>query len=126
DVDYTIYAHSGTTLYTYDPATKALDTIGDFDCVKSGQIASATDLAGSADQKIWAVSSFAAIPITVQGSVAHCETPVALTDPILSDKNKRFYALTFAPSGVLGFGEVLVAGNTAGELWAIDANGNLK
>ena len=38
-----------------------------------------------------------------------------------------FYALTFAPKGTIdASNEVLVAGNTAGELWAIDAQGNVE
>jgi hypothetical protein len=34
-----------------------------------------------------------------------------------------FYGLTFAPAGVLGAGEVLVASNTAGELWSVVPSG---
>src|SRR5262249_2156679 len=37
-----------------------------------------------------------------------------------------FYALTFAPVGVLDpMREILVAGNTAGELWSIDSLGQI-
>ncbi len=45
---------------------------------------------------------------------------------ITNAQGVQFYALSFAPPGVLDpVKEVLVAGNTAGELWAIDDAGKL-
>ena len=35
-----------------------------------------------------------------------------------------FYALAFAPKGLLGAGEELVGGDSAGEVWAIDTTGS--
>ena len=110
-----------------------LTQIGDFDCVLKpgematpGKVSSMTDSAIDENLAIWSVSSFAVHPITVTGSKVHCGTPIPLTYPILMDKNKRFYSLSFAPTGVLDPAkEVLVAGNTAGELWAIDPNGKI-
>ncbi|MEP7126124.1 MAG: hypothetical protein ABJE95_34645 [Byssovorax sp.] len=132
---YLIYAHTNTTLYSLDPvaANLPITQIGDFDCVLKpgematpGKVASMTDLAIDENLSIWSVSSFAVHPITVTGSTVHCGTPIPLTDPILMDKNKRFYSLSFAPTGVLDPAkEVLVAGNTAGELWSIDAAGKI-
>jgi hypothetical protein len=134
-VPYLIYAHTNTTLYSLDPVAAALPLtlIGDFDCVLQpgematpGKVSSMTDLAIDENLAIWSVSSFAVHPITITGSKVHCGAPIPLTDPMLMDKNKRFYSLSFAPSGVLDPAkEVLVAGNTAGELWAIDPNGKI-
>jgi hypothetical protein len=132
---YLIYAHTNTTLYSLDPVKPDLPItqIGDFDCVLKpgematpGKVASMTDLAIDENLTMFSVSSFAVHPITVTGSTVHCGTPIPLTDPILMDKNKRFYSLSFAPTGVLDPAkEVLVAGNTAGELWAIDPAGKI-
>lgn len=132
---YLIYAHTGDTLYSLDPSVPGipLTTIGKFDCVlkqgepaSPGKVSSMTDLAVDEDLHIWTVSAAAVHPITVTGNVAHCGQPITLTDPILMDKNKRFFALSFVPKGVLDPNkEVLVAGNTAGELWAIADDGTL-
>ncbi len=132
---FLIYAHTNTTLYSVDPVAPGLPItqIGDFDCVLKpgematpGKVSSMTDLAIDENLAMWSVSSFAIHPITVTGTTVHCGTPIPLTDPMLSDKNKRFYSLSFAPTGVLNPAkEVLVAGNTAGELWSIDANGKI-
>jgi hypothetical protein len=132
---YLIYAHTNTTLYSLDPLKPDLPVtpIGDFDCVLKpgematpGKVASMTDLAIDENLTMFSVSSFAVHPITVTGSTVHCGTPIPLTDPILMDKNKRFYSLSFAPTGVLDPAkEVLVAGNTAGELWSIDPAGKI-
>jgi hypothetical protein len=44
----------------------------------------------------------------------------------MTGSNVRFYALTFAPAGVLDAdNEVLIAGNSAGELWTIDGAGQV-
>src|SRR5262249_15852728 len=40
--------------------------------------------------------------------------------PLNTASTATFYGLTFAPAGLLGANEVLVGGNTAGQLWAID------
>jgi len=128
---YLIYAHTNTTLFTLDPTSPKLPLvqIGDFDCIGNGpgQVTAMTDVAVDANQNIWAVSSFALHPITVQGSAVKCGAAIKLNDPNLGDPNLRYYALSFAPVGVLDPAkEVLVAGNTAGELWSIDSGGNTK
>jgi hypothetical protein len=121
-----IYAHTDSTLFKLDPTspTLALTTLGDFDCIGgNGQDPAMTDFAVDKDLHLWGVSKSAVHPLTVQGSAVHCGAAVPL-DP---SKNVSFYALTFAPAGVLDpTKEVLVAGNTAGQLWAIDGAGNLS
>jgi hypothetical protein len=84
---------------------------------------SMTDLAVDRDKNIWVISQNFAQPMTIENQVAHCGTPITLS----STEGVEFYALTFAPAGVLDpTREVLVAGNTQGELWAIDDQGNLS
>lgn len=121
-----IYAHTDTTLYTLDPTSSqlSLTMVGDFDCVGgNNQDNAMTDVAVNQMQDIWAVSQTAVHSIQILGTTAHCASSIPLNNP-----NKvSFYALTFAPAGVLDpMKEVLVAGNTKGELWAIDGNGNLS
>ncbi len=120
-----IYAHTDTTLFRLDPNSPSLGltTIGDFDCIGSGsgQDSAMTDFAVNANLDLWGISGYDVHPLTIQGSTVHCEPQIAL-----QNSDARFYGLTFAPSGVLDPSkEVLVAGNSGGELWAIDAQGGL-
>jgi hypothetical protein len=122
------YAHTNNTLFRLDPsqANLALAQIGDFDCIGgSGEDSSMTDLAVNSVGDVWAISARnvykLALPAGGTGTV-HC----AQTIPLNNAKGVTFYGLTFAPVGVLDpANEVLVAGNTAGELWAVDGSGNL-
>lgn len=124
-MDYKIWAHTDTTLFSLDPKDPnlALTQVGSFDCIGGmNQDTSMTDFAVDSNLNLWGVSSKFAYPLTVMGSTVHCGTPIPFTDP-----KAKFYALTFAPAGVIDpMKEVLVAGNTAGELWAIDGGGNLS
>jgi hypothetical protein len=121
-----IYAHTDTTLFKLDPTSPqlALEELGDFDCVGGdGQDPAITDFAVDKALTLWGVSRTAVHPLTVQNGAVHCGTaiPLAVADDV------SFYALTFAPKGALdATKEVLVAGNTAGELWAIDAQGTVS
>jgi hypothetical protein len=118
-----VYAHTDTVLFQLDPTSPslALTQIGTFDCVGgSGQDSAMTDLAVDKQQNLWAISDKNVYPLTVQGTTVHCVQTIALSNT----KGVNFYGLTFAPVGVLDpAAEVLVAGNTAGELWSIDASG---
>ena len=120
-----LYAHDRTAMYKAEPAATpiSLSLVGAFDCVGgSGEDGSMTDLAVSSTGEIWGISVDHVYRLEVQGSVVHCAQTIALNNP----NNTSFYALTFAPRGVLHPDEeVLVAGNTAGELWSIDTSGNL-
>ncbi len=112
---YLIYAHTGKTLLKVDPSVSPmkLETIGDFDC------ASMTDLAVDKNGKLYGVSSSAVYPLEIQGTTVRC----GAAWPLKSGSGV-LYGLTFAPAGVLGVEETLVAANSAGELWAIDTAGN--
>jgi hypothetical protein len=122
-----IYANDDTTLVQLDPTNPALPVtvIGDFDCINSsganGTDTSMNDIAVNAMGDLWGVSAHAVHPLTIQGSTVHCEPQISI-----QSSSARFYALTFAPVGVLSpTAEVLVAGNSAGELWSIDSGGNI-
>ena len=117
------YAHTDKTLFEFDPAKPSLTTkkVGDFDCIGGqGQASSMTDVAVDSQGDIWGISSKSVYQLIIQGGAVHC----AKTIPLATSGKVSFYGLTFAPVGVIDPGkEVLVAGNTDGELWAIDANG---
>jgi hypothetical protein len=121
-----IYAHTDTTLFQVDPtaAQPTLTQLGDFDCVGgTNPDPSMTDIAVSRSDELWGIDHSAVMPLSVVATMVHCGTPIPLVNP----NNVSYYALTFAPAGVLDpQKEVLVAGNTAGELWAIDDQGNLS
>ncbi len=121
-----LYAHTNTTLFKVDPSspTLAATQIGDFDCIGgTNQDSSMTDLAVDRNGKLWGVSQTAFYELGIQGSSVHCVSTTPLNNP----NGVSFYALTFAPKGVLDPSkEVLVAGNSAGELWEIDSAGNLS
>ena len=116
-----VYAHTDTTLYQGDPNVSplTLQLIGDFDCIGSGtgQDPSMTDVAVDKDGNLFAISNTAMYPLTINGSTVHCVTTHTLPS------GAHFYGLTFAPAGVLRSTEMLVAANSAGELWAIDEQG---
>jgi hypothetical protein len=121
-----LYAHDDHTLFQADPAVQplALEELGDFDCVGGdGQDPNMTDLAVSDTGEIWGISEANVYRLEVQANgVVHCAQTLPLNNP----QQINFYALTFAPKGVLDpDAEVLIGGNSAGQLYAIDANGGL-
>jgi hypothetical protein len=119
-----LYVHSDETLLRADPRNPdlPLEQLGDFDCIGGdGQDEAMTDVAVNALGEVWGVSATAVHRLEIGQGVVHCGATVPLDNP----DGERFYGLTFAPAGVLGSEEVLVAGNSAGELWSIDASGAL-
>ena len=111
------YANSDTTLYQLDPANLSapMVTIGDFDCVGvPGGTTVMTDIAVSKDGKVYGVSAAAAWPLTIKGSVVHCDAKWPLT------YDTHFNGLTFAPENTVATDEVLIGGNEAGELYRIE------
>jgi len=116
-----VWAHTDTTLFQGDPNVSplTLTQVGDFDCIGSGsgQDPSMTDVAADKDGNLYAVSNTAMYPLQINGSTVHCVSTHTLPS------GAHFYGLTFAPAGVLRSTEMLVAANSAGELWAIDETG---
>lgn len=116
----TVYANTDDTLYTLDPATNAVALVGKFSGVGGGSgDTSVTDCAVDASGEVFAITETVLYKATLP---AGGSGPVKLTKvSSLSVKTgQRFYALAFAPSGVLGSGEGLVGGDGAGVLWSID------
>ena len=116
----TVYANTDDSLYSLDPATNQVTLIGTFTGLGGGtNDTTITDCAVDAAGEVWVNSESviykAALPAGGTGSVSL--TKVAT---IAAKSNQRFYALAFAPIGVLGTGETLVGGDGNGELWSID------
>jgi hypothetical protein len=115
----TIYAHTDTTLYSVDPATKAVTTIGPFSGTSDSSTDSAvTDLAVDANGDVY---------VNTESVVYKCTLPTSIPGTVLLTKiatiqsSSKFYALAFAPAGALDpNNETLVGGDSAGNLWSID------
>lgn len=120
-----IYIHTNTTLYQADPSKPDLGVveIGPIDCIGGpNEDTSLTDLAVSASGEIWGISKSNVYRLEIEGGAVLCTKTIPLNNPA----DIRFYGLTFAPKGVLDPGvEVLIAGNTAGELWSVGDAGEL-
>ena len=120
-----LYVHTNTTLFQGD-ATKpdlGITPIGDFTCIGGpGQETSLTDVAVSATGELWGITQTTVYKLEISGTKVNCVQPIQLQNP----NALRFYGLTFAPKGVIDPNkEVHIAGNTAGELWQVDAGGAL-
>jgi hypothetical protein len=125
----TIYADTDTALYTLDPATNAVTMVGEFSGFGGGSGGAdsgeddgddgATDIAVDAEGDVYINSETAlykaVLPTGGTGTVT-LTNRVAIT----GQGSASFYALAFAPAGVLGSGETLVGGDGNGALWAID------
>jgi hypothetical protein len=116
----TVYANTDDSLYSMDPATKKVTLIGKFVGMGGGMDdVNVTDCAVDANGEVWVntptVVYKTALPAGGTGKVNL--TKVAT---IAAKANQRFYALAFAPAGVLGADETLVGGDGNGELWSID------
>jgi hypothetical protein len=115
-----MYANTDTVLFQADPTATpiTLTQIGTFDCVGgSGQDPAMTDIAVDRNNNLFGISQTGAYPLQINGTTVHCVAKWTLPS------SARFYGLTFAPAGVLGAQELLVAANSNGELWAIDSTG---
>src|SRR5512140_3530969 len=113
-----IYAHSDTELYSMDPTTEAITDLGTCDDGTSATPV-ITDLAVDGQGAVW-VNSESAIYKAAIGAGTVSLTKVSA---IALKTNQKFYALGFAPAGVLGSAETLVAGDNLGVLYAIETNG---
>lgn len=124
-----IYASTDDTLYRLDPEAPnlALTEIGKFDCIGAGagQYKAMTDVAVDRDQNIWGITGHLVMPLSIGANgVVTCGAKTTLVNG-QGQNLPTFYALTFAPVGVIDPNvEVLMAGDSAGALWAIDAAGN--
>ena len=116
-----IYANTDKDLYQMDPATKAVTKIGSF--VSSAGAAlpdTMTDVAVNADGKLWACSVGKVFELALPASGTG---DVVATQRVSIPSGLRFYALAFAPKGVLGPNEELIGGDAAGDIYWIPATG---
>ena len=116
----TVYANTDDSLYSMDPATKKVSLIGKFAGMGGGtDDLNVTDVAVDANGDVYVNTATvvykAALPAGGTGTVML--TKVAT---IAGQAKQKFFALGFAPAGVLGAGETLVGGDGNGELWSID------
>lgn len=125
DAPPVIYVHTNTSLYQADPSKTDLGVveIGPIDCIGGpNEDTSLTDLAVSATGEIWGIGKSNVYRLEVDGAAVMCTQTIPLNNPA----DIRFYGLTFAPKGVIEpDAEVLIAGNTAGELWSVSDAGEL-
>ena len=119
-----VYANTDTTLWELDPLTKIATKIGPFKGTATGE--DMTDIAVDAAGKVFGVS---VLPGD-QGHVYALTLPSSGTGDVTATPKRslpattRFYALAFAPKGVLGAEEALVAGDDAGTVWWIPTDGS--
>jgi hypothetical protein len=115
-----IYAHSDTELYSMDPSTQAITDIGAFDDGSSSTPV-ITDLAVDGQGNVWVNSESAIYRASIPSSPGTVK--ITLVSKISLKQSQKFYALGFAPAGVLGSGETLVAGDNYGVLYAVESDG---
>ncbi|MEO9141222.1 MAG: hypothetical protein ABI332_03030 [Polyangiaceae bacterium] len=118
------YVHTDTTLYSLDPKDiSATPTkIGDFDCIDgSGDTAAMTDIGVAKDGTLYGVSQGAAYPLAIKSGSVHC----VASWPLPSKSKGVFYGLTVAPENTVSTEETLIAADSAGALWKIDATSGI-
>lgn len=115
----TIYANTDDSLYSMDPKTQAVTLIGKFAGVGGGtNDTNVTDLAVNANGDVYVNTE----SVVYKAAIPQTPGPVQLTKvaTISTGVGQKFFALAFAPAGVLGAGEALVGGDGNGEVWSID------
>jgi len=127
DVDATapgiskVYANTDKTLYEMDPSTKTVTKIGDFANADGTAFAETmVDIAVDASGALFgcSVNKIFTLELPSSGTGA---VKATLKTSITS--GTRFYALGFAPAGILDVGEALVGGDAAGDLYFIPNTG---
>lgn len=108
-----IYATTNTELWRMDPITRAVSKIGAFDFGGDAS-ENMTDVAVNGAGEVWVCSEAHVWQATLP---AGGTGPVALTLKLTLPTSSKFYALGFAPAGVLETGEGLVAGDSRGDLY---------
>ncbi len=114
-----IYAHTDSELYSMDPTSHVLTDIGPFSA-GGGTTPTITDLAIDGNDNIWVNSETAIYKVTLPASGTGTVN-IALQTQLPS--GSKFYALGFTPAGTLESGESLIAGDSNGNLYYIDASG---
>lgn len=116
-----VYANTDKELYQMDPATKAVTKIGAFVSSSGAPLADTfTDVAVNADGKLWANSVGKVFELTLPSTSTG---DVVAIQKVSIPSGLRFYALAFAPKGVLGPNEELIGGDAAGDIYWIPTSG---
>ena len=120
-VQTTIYAHTDDTLYSLDPKTNAVTMIGAFSGTSDASTDSTvTDLAVNSAGQVYVCTE----SVVYEANVPDGGGTVPLTKVVTinAPSGTRFYALAFTTVDALGTGtgEVLIAGDSNGNLWSID------
>lgn len=122
----TIYANTDDSLYSMDPKTMAVTLVGKFVGLGGGtNDTTVTDVAVDANDEVFVNSE----SVVYKAAVPKNPGSVQLTKvaSIALKQGQKFYALAFAPAGVLAQNETLVGGDGYGELYSIDTtNGSTK
>jgi hypothetical protein len=123
----TIYAHTDDELYRMDPLTKEVKIIGKFNGLDTSTAVNEnmTDVAVNEAGDVWGCSVSSG---TNPGHIFSIDVPpdtgeVVVTTKATLKSTSRFYALAFAPAGVLGTSETLVGGDSLGDLYLIPTTG---
>lgn len=113
--DVLVWAHSADTLYSFDPRTDLVATIGQFRTAEGDLAAQMTDLAVNGDGELYTCSNDALFSVDPETA----RTTRIITFDVAVDV--RFYGLTFLPEGVLDpAAETLVGATSNGEYYRID------
>ena len=118
-----VYANTDNTLWEMDPLSKTVTKIGQFAGLETDE--DMTDIAVNEAGAIYGVST---VP-SAQGHVYELTLPltgsgaVAVVSKRSIPATVKFFALAFAPKGVLGADETLVAGDSNGTLWLVPTGG---
>jgi hypothetical protein len=121
-----VYANTDDSLYEMDPTTKDVVLIGKLTGLDATKTEHMTDIAVDADGNVFGISEF---PSTGGGNVYQFTLPASAGPVTLTKKRAlpatvHYFALAFAPKGVLGSDEALVAGDGAGTLWYVPTDGS--
>ncbi|MBI2896859.1 MAG: PQQ-like beta-propeller repeat protein [Deltaproteobacteria bacterium] len=113
--DVLVWAHSADTLFSFEPRTDRVTSIGPFRTAEGDAAPQMTDLAVDSAGELYACSNDALFAVDPETA-----TTTWITDFDV-EADVRFYGLTFLPEGVLDPGvEVLVGATSNGDYYRID------
>lgn len=114
-VDVVVWAHSGRTLYAFDPRALSVTAVGDFTLSDGSAAPNMTDLAVTRDGDVYTCSAVGLYRVdTTNARTTH----IADFDVMVPG---QFNGMTFLPEGVLEpSSETLVAATASGEYFRID------
>lgn len=115
-----VYANTDKDLWEMDPATKTVTRIGDFvNADGTPFIETMTDVAVDATGKLAGCT----VAKIYDLELPKAPGAIRVTLRTAISGGNRFYALAYAPKGVLSSGEELIGGDAAGDLYWIPSSG---